>query len=113
MTFIRHKPIFVITPNQIHMGEPIFIIQCLFDALAVILRDTGWQTGIQRYGGNRGRLAVMCDEYTLGRQLIIKRFVQCNICSQHFDGIDDATNHATKKHPTPDKVSFSKKFDWV
>ena len=101
-------------PTEIHMGEPIFINPCSFDALAVILRDIGRQAGIRRYGGTREWLAIMCDglPYTLGLQLI-ERFVRCNVCGQHFDGIDDATTLAMKKHPTSDKVSFSKEFDWV
>ena len=99
-------------PTEIHMGELIFINPCSFDALAVILRDTGRQAGIRRYGGTHESLAMMCDglPYTLGLQLI-ERFVQCNICGQHFDGIDDATTHVIKKHPTSNKVSFSKEFD--
>ena len=39
--------------------------------------------------------------------------MQCNVCGQHFYGIDDATTHAMKKHPTSNKVSFPEEFDWV
>ena len=101
-------------PTKIRMGEPIFLNPCSFDALAVILRDIGRQSGVRRYGGTREWLPVMCDglPYTLCHQLI-ERFMHCTACHQHCDGADDVTRHLAHQHDGDETIVFEKEFAWV
>ena len=101
-------------PTEVHMGEPIFLNPCSFDALAAILRDIGRHADIRRYRGTLEWVAVMCDglPYTLALQLV-ERFVQCSVCKDHFDGLNDADKHAADAHPEIPDVTFEKEFQWV
>ncbi|XP_062597901.1 uncharacterized protein LOC134259320 [Saccostrea cucullata] len=109
------------SPVEVTLLDPVFVNPNSIESMILILRFIGKKANIKKYISEeqkedvyiRSWTFVCCDglPHSLVRRLVEEYFI-CSLCKEGYLGIEEAQNHAEKKHPgtTP---YFSKEFDWV
>ena len=98
---------------SIQVQQPVYVNPCSYEAVATTMRNIGQRCGIQKYGGNREWVMLVCDgiPYNLCSR-IIKTMHVCSKCDLAIDGLEACAEHANESHQN-EEVTFSQEFDWV